>query len=453
VSPGPFGRWRRSLTMTAAVAAVVALCTAGVLAVSAEPDTDRPAGSSGGPSAGVDGAGGVAGAGGSVAVAAQVLQDRLRANPSNDAAWAELGSAYVELARITADPAYYDRADGALARSLRLRQEANGAAMLGMGALANARHDFAAARDWATRAQAVLPDTAAVYGVLADALTQLGDADGATAAVQRMLDLRPSVASFTRASYDLELRGDRDGAAIAMERALTAATSADELAFTRYHLGELALGRGRVADARAHYELGLAAAPRDAALRQGMARVAAAEGDLPGALAGYRDLVADVPLPQYLREYAALLTAAGRTADAADQFELLAQQQALAEAAGASDDLTAAEVAADRGDAAESLRRAEAEWGRRQQVLVADALAWALHLNGRDAEALAYAERAAALGTVDAGFAYHRGMILLGLGRSAEAAVHLATALRTDPHFSPVHAPLARAALASLGDR
>ncbi|MEU4745401.1 hypothetical protein AB0G02_33745, partial [Actinosynnema sp. NPDC023658] len=52
----------------------------------------------------------------------------------------------------------------------------------------------------------------------------------------------------------------------------------------------------------------------------------------------------------------------------------------------------------------------------RQHVLVADALAWALHLNGRDEEALTFADRAASTGWHNAVFLYHRGVILAGLG-------------------------------------
>jgi len=435
----PTARHRRPAAVAAIAVGAVALAVAAVLTI-----TDHPAAPAAAP------APTSAAVGGDLRKSVQILRDRLHTNDSDHAAWAQLGAAHVELARVTADPSHYDRAQGALDRSLSLRPDGNGPAMIGMGALANARHDFAAAKDWAARALTALPDTAPGYGVLADALTQLGEADAATAAVQRMLDLRPSVASFTRASYDLELHGRVDEARTAMERALADATTADEVAFTRYHLGELALNGGRVGEAREQYEQGLAAAPGDPRPRQGLAKVAAAGGDLPAALVSYRDLVATVPLPQYVQEYAALLTAAGRADEAAVQFDLLARQQLLAETAGATDDLAAAGVAADRGDAAESLRRAEAEWGRRRHVLVADAMAWALHLNGRDAEALPFADRAMALGTVDAGFAYHRGMILRALGRTGEAVDQLAAALRINPHFSPVHAPLAERALVEL---
>ncbi|WP_218920499.1 tetratricopeptide repeat protein [Lentzea guizhouensis] len=274
-------------------------------------------------------------------------QDRLRRVPGDADTWALLGSAYVEQARITGDPAFYGKAQGALETSLRHRPEANGPAHLGLGALANARHDFAAARDQAERARAVLPDTAEVYGVLADALTQLGAADEARAAVQRMLDLEPGVPSFTRAAYDFEQRGEVDSARQALTRALDASSTPTDTLFCRYHLGELAFDNGDLGEASAQYEQGLLVDPLDPALLQGRAKTAAARGDLDAALAGYADLVARVPSPQYLHEHAVLLRAAGRTQDAARQFDLLAQQERLLAAAGSTDDL-AASVAADR---------------------------------------------------------------------------------------------------------
>jgi tetratricopeptide (TPR) repeat protein len=286
--------------------------------------------------------------------------------------------------------------------------------------------------------------------VLADALTQLGDTEGATAAVQRMLDTEPGVPAFARASYDLELHGRAGDARSALQRALRDSNSPANLAFCRYYLGELAFNSGDLDEAAAQYEQGLDVAEDNAALRQGRAKVAAARGDLQQALNDYQTVTSRVPLPQYVQEYGELLQVAGRAKQAAAQFTLFTEQQRLYGAAGATDDLAMAQFAADHGDPAEALRHAQAEWDRRHNVLVADALAWALHVNGRDAEALAFADRAASLGWRNATFAYHRGMILASLGERAEAQRQLTEALQINPYFSPLHAPLARAALDQL---
>ena len=378
---------------------------------------------------------------------AQVKLARQERDPRT---WAELGTAYVEKARITANPAYYPKAEGALRTSLTQQPDGNGPASTGMGALANARHDFAAARDWGEKAKALLPHTAEVYGVLTDAHTQLGDTEAATDALQRMLDLKPGISSFTRAAYEFELHGRVEDARMALDRALADAADPADIAFCRYRLGELAFDGGDLDTAARHYDAGLRVAPEDAPLLQGRAKVAAARGRTAEALAGYEDLVARLPESQYLHEYAVLLTAAGEPEAAERQYALIAQQQRLQAASGASDDLDASLVAADRGDAAEALRLAQAEWSRRQPVFVADALAWALHLNGRDAEALVYADRAARTGWRNATFSYHRGMILAGLGRDADAVTALTEALRINPHFSPVDTRTARATLADL---
>lgn len=78
---------------------------------------------------------------------------------------------------------------------------------------------------------------------------------------------------------------------------------------------------------------------------------------------------------------------------------------------------------------------------------VEDALAWALHVNGRHEEAIEHADAAARLGTRNALWDYHRGMILLSLGKIDEGRAALEQALQTNKGFSPRHAPVAAEAL------
>ncbi|MEU2255369.1 tetratricopeptide repeat protein [Nocardia xishanensis] len=386
---------------------------------------------------------------------ARITQTRQQLDrvPGNAIGWAGLGASYVELARVTGDPANYGEAQRALERSLELKPEGNAEALIGLGALANARHDFTAARRYAEQALALRPDSADLYGVLIDALTQLGEADAASAAVQRMLDLRPGVPSFTRAAYDLELRGRTDDARQALRMALAAADTADQIAFCRYHLGELAFNTGNLDEAESHYRSGLLANPANAALRQGTAKVHAARGHLDQAIAEYTALTDRAPLPEYLIELGELLEAAGRPDEAAAEYQAVSAQFRRLEAEGATEYVDAAQLATEHGDPMEAVRLAQLEYGRRQSVITSDVLAWSLHKAGRDSEAIVYADRAASLGWRSATLAYHRGMILAALGEADEATGALSEALRINPHFSPLHAPRARAALEALGTR
>jgi tetratricopeptide (TPR) repeat protein len=377
-------------------------------------------------------------------------QQRLRQVPGDWSTWAALGGAYLERARISADPSYYPKAEGALQKSLSLRGRDNAEALTGLGALANARHDFAGAAAFARQALAVDPYDAEAYGVLTDALTQLGDAAQATAAVQHMLDLRPGLSAFTRASYDLEQHGRITDAETLMARAAQDAVDPADTAFCRYQLGELAWQDGQLSEAESQYAAGIAADPSYLPLREGQAKVAAARGRIADALHGYADLTKIYPSPAYFLEYADLLRSTGRMADADAQVALAAAAQQLFTANGGTDDLTGSSVALAQGRPADAVRLASKEWHRRHFADVADALAWALHASGRDADALSYARQAGALGVRNAKYSFHLGMIELALGDTKAALRDLKRAKSINPSFSPVDAPALREALARL---
>src|SRR5207249_11245066 len=82
------------------------------------------------------------------------------------------------------------------------------------------------------------------------------------------------------------------------------------------------------------------------------------------------------------------------------------------------------------------LAAARAEWARRHSVHAADASAWKLYANRRYREALAYSNEALRLGTRNALFSFHRGMIERALGQSDAARRDLGRALDINPHFS-----------------
>ncbi|RAY13528.1 hypothetical protein DPM19_19850 [Actinomadura craniellae] len=378
------------------------------------------------------------------------LQERLRARPDDADSWSTLGLAHVEQARLTADPSHYPRAENALRRALRLRPAGDEQVRTGLAALAAARHDFPAALREADLALAVNPYGTRAHAVRVDALVELGRYDEAWAAVRRADSLRPGIPIFTRYAHVLELRGDPGRARQVLERAAESATDRTDVAYVAAQLGDLAWSRGDLAAAGRHHAAALRADPSSLAALDGRARVRAARGDAAGALADRTALAGRAPLPGYVAALGELHEAQGRPDRAREQYAVMDAWQALARTNGVGTDLETALLGADHGAKAAALQAARAEWSRRRSIHVADALAWALHVNGRDREALPYARQAARTGFRDARFLYHRGMIERSLGRTADARRSLTAALRLNPHFSPLDAPKARAALKEL---
>lgn len=378
------------------------------------------------------------------------LQQRLREIPDDWRGFAQLGLAYVAQARVTADPSWYPKAEGVLRRSLRLQPDENVDGALGIGALDLARHDFAAALREGRRASDLNPYSADAYGVIGDALLELGRYDRAFEAFQTMVDTRPDLASYARVAYARELVGDVPGAERAMRMAFDAAGTPSDSAWTAYQLGELAFGSGDVDSARGWYARGLDLDPAYVPNLAGLAKVAWARGDDELAIARFTEVVARYPSAEFVGALADLYRASGKPALADRQEAVVAAMHDLATANGVNVDLELALFDADHGDPEGALAAARAEWARRQSVHVADAYAWALYANGRYQRASTFAERALALGTRSALFLFHAGMIRLELGDEVGARRYLSDAVATNPNFSILHAADAARVLARL---
>jgi tetratricopeptide (TPR) repeat protein len=391
-------------------------------------------------------------AGGDLDASITALQTHLRAQPRDFGGWATLGLAYVEQARTKGDPSRYPQAEQALKRSLALRPD-NDQALAGRAALAAARHDFAGALSLADRTLKQNPYNERALSSRIDALVELGRYDDADAAVRTADQRRPGVPVFTRYAYVHELRGDVTTARRVLERALAVSSSPGDIAYVAAQLGQLAWNQGDCTTALTHYARALAADENYLPALEGRARAQAASGRQAEAIKGLELIVARYPLPGPLVELGELYEArggAGDAAKAADQYALVDAWTAIARANGVNADLDTALAAADHGDRATALRAARDDWSRRHTVHTADALAWALHVNGKDAEALPYARQATATGYRNASFLYHLGVIEKATGHPQDARTHLSAALKLNPGFSALGAREARTALKSL---
>jgi tetratricopeptide (TPR) repeat protein len=385
---------------------------------------------------------------GDTAAYTERLERRVVGRPKDSEALTLLGLAYQQRARETGDPSFYPRSAEALQRALRLDRR-NHLALTGLAALAASRHRFAESRAIAERARRLSPRSAGVYGTLGDALVELGRYDEAFAAFDRMVALRPSLASYARVSYARELLGDTSGAIAAMQFAVDAAAAGGEnAAWTLVQLGNLYFDTGRFGAAQRAYRQALFRFPGFVHARAGLARVAAARGRYVRAAVLYRGTVESLPLPQYALALGDVLAAAGRTSEAREAYGVVDVIQRLFRANGVRTETETAlfDLDHDRNVATALTRAREAErlW---PSIYTQDVLAWALYKNGRCEQARRFSKAALRLGTKDALKIFHRGMIELCLGNSAAGRRFIARALEINPHFSVLYEPVAREAL------
>jgi len=376
-----------------------------------------------------------------------VLQEIVRARPRLEQARVMLAAAYAQKARESGDVQFFDKAGGLLEQALQ-RDPADPAALTERAALSLSRHDFRAGLRDARAARRAGPGLNRPFGVLVDALVELGRYDAAERTLQRMIGRHPDLGGYARISYLRELHGDLGGAAAAMARAVAAAGSARSFAAdTNALLGELELRRGRETAAGRAFRLALAAVPGHPAASAGMARLAAATGRQDVAIARWRRLVARMPLPEYAIALGEAELAAGRSGAAERAFALVRAQEAILRDAGVDVDAELAVFEASHGSPRRAVTLGRRAWASAPSVRSADALGWALTRAGRPEAGLRWTRRALRLGWRDPLALHHAGFAALAAGERAEGERLLRAALRDGLAINPLLAAEAREAL------
>ena len=329
-------------------------------------------------------------------------QGKLASAPDDPRLMAALASAYLVRVRETYDPALYAKASALLERAGELAPLDADVAIVS-GSLALSRHDFAAALHWGLVAQAAAPARPAVYGVLVDAYVELGRYGEAADAAQRMVDLRPDLASYSRVSYLRELHGDLDGAIDAMRRAVEAGAPRTEgTAWCEVQLGNLYIAQNDLGSAERAYENALQRVDGYVFALAGQAKVLAARGDLAGAAALDQQASQRLPVPDFVIALADLHERLGDATRAGQDSDIVSAMEQLLKANGVRTDVDLALFDADHDlRLPDALAAARAEYAIRPSVTVAMTLAWTEYKNGDLAAASVHASEALRLGWRD----------------------------------------------------
>lgn len=385
----------------------------------------------------------------------QAAQRLIQRAPAQAKGYNQLATAFLQKARETQGAGFTARAEAALKRSLEIDpnvEETNFDALKLKTALLLNRHLFSEALSAARRAQTLRPNDYQIYGMLTDALVELGDYPAAVEAVDRMAALHPGPASHTRISYLRALHGHTEPALEAMRSALQMTPPADleGTAWTRVHIGQELARVGRWREAEREYDAALQALPNYHLALEAKAAARAAANDAAGAVEFYQRVQAVAPTPVIVAALGDLYTKLGRADEAQRQYALLASP----ERAGNNDE--ARQLAlywADHDlnlDAA--LAIAQRERAARADIYTCDLLAWCLYKKGQLPAAQAAITEALRLGTRDARLYYHAGMIEHGLGNREQAIKQFKVALATNAAFDVKQAEVANQTLKQLTD-
>ena len=282
-------------------------------------------------------------------------------------------------AKETADSSWYVRAQDAAAAALAIDPN-NVPALDATATLANARHRFRNAIPPATTSLRLAGDRFGPLEILTDAHLELGHYRVAFALADRRLQLRPDLASSSRASYVAELRGNRALATSLMRLAVdTARAGSSDRAWARTQLGLLEFGSGRLGAAEKQMRIALAEAPDDSTATAGLARVLAARGDLTAAATLYRRSLDEAPVAGVASELAQVELMRGHPAASRTALAHAHEIDRREEINGVRLDLDGAAVDADfvRPTAAD-VARARRGHQDRPGVVGDDALGWVL---------------------------------------------------------------------------
>ena len=377
----------------------------------------------------------------------------LRRDPSDDKVWVKLGDTLMQKPRETADPRYYGYAEQAYQQAL-ARNPNSADAMTGMAWVTSDRNQFDKSAEWANKAVALDPKDNTAYGLLGDADAARGHYDDAYAHYQKMLDIRPDIASYSRGAHLLSLDGNSRKAMWLMIKAIkTGSPYAENTAWCRTQLALMLFDQGALLPAEQTLQTALKTTPNDAEALAAMGLFKAARGKYPEAISFYKKSIAVAPALTSLSALGDLYQLTGDTAEAERQYaqvEVLHKQNADA---GVDDHMQMAQFYADHDrNLPEALQLAEQSKSSRN-VNDADTLAWCLYKNGRLEEAKAAIQTATARNTPDAVILFHAGMIYAKAGDRVTAGKCLAYALSTNPDFSLRDAKIAAATLKQLGSR
>lgn len=361
-----------------------------------------------------------------------------------------LAAAYIKKARETGDFGLNSKAETAVKKALDIEPKNVSARKL-QASLHLTFHRFSEALEAGQTLQKDFPEDAFGYGVSTDAHIELGNYREAVETAQKMVDLKPNMASYARVAHLRSLYGETEGA---IEMYKTAARTADPndkeaQSWCLVQLGNEFWKYGKFAEAEKIYDEALQIFPNYYLALAAKGKIRAAQNDFDAAVKILTEANNRVPNVETAILLGDIYTKLGNGEKAKEHYDLV---EIIENKIGINNDRKRlALLWADHGlkldEALEIVRR---EANERKDIFTTDALAWALYKKGMLTDAKKTIEKALNPKANEARIIFHAGMIEKDLGNRTEAKKYLEQALKLNPAFDLLQAEIARKALLEL---
>ncbi|MDZ4824587.1 MAG: tetratricopeptide repeat protein [Flavobacteriales bacterium] len=245
------------------------------------------------------------------------VKEKLQRDPNDFDTYIKLSEIFVNEARITGEHGhYYPAVLNILTHVLgqKVSETVRFKALSLKASVLLSQHHFEDARQTAEMAVKLNPAHAQTYGALVDANVELGNYTEAVLMGQTMMDKRPDLMSYSRASYLREIHGDPQGAIEAMKMAVESGYAGYEnMAWTRTTLGNIYETYGDLMAAEKEYQTALVERPDYPFALAALASVELKKGNKEEAEKLLNEAVAIIPEFSFYVDLAAIYQETGRT--------------------------------------------------------------------------------------------------------------------------------------------
>lgn len=363
------------------------------------------------------------------------LKQVIAKNPNEVKPRLQLATIYMAEARITGEHPYYYPAvlkilDGVLSIDPRNFEATTFKASVKMS-----QHHFAEARELAEQARQINPNNAYVYGVLVDANVELGNYEEAVAVSDKMQALKPSLESYSRASYLREIYGNYPSSIEAMKLAVQAGLPGSEpYCWSKNTLAHLYVITGQLDKAENEYNEILAIRPSYAFALGGQAKVQTLRKEYDKALATLNKASAIMPEFSFHEQMAEIYALQGEKEKAAKKYTEVVTMLDEDAQSGHTVDLELCKLYTKTGQLDSAAYYGQKEFAKRpKNIDVNHALATVAFQKNDLKKAQEYIETAMRTGNKDPELLQQASQIALAMGNVSESKKLIAEAKKVNP--------------------